>query len=57
MENLQKSFSGGRLLSERGVSGASARTAIRVDPGILETYLGQYQFETLGNRIVDGFAG
>ena len=30
---------------------ASGRIAIRVDPTILETYVGQYQFETLGNRI------
>ena len=30
---------------------ASGKVAIRVDPRILETYVGQYQFETLGNRI------
>lgn len=30
---------------------ASGRTAVPVDPGILETYVGQYQFETLNNRI------
>jgi CubicO group peptidase (beta-lactamase class C family) len=30
---------------------ASGRIAVRVDPRILETYVGQYQFETLGNRI------
>lgn len=30
---------------------ASGRIAIRVDPMILETYVGEYQFETLNNRI------
>ena len=30
---------------------ASGRIATRVDPKILETYLGEYQFETLNNRI------
>src|SRR5688572_11386030 len=30
---------------------ASGRTAVPVDPRILETYVGQYQFETLNNRI------
>ena len=29
----------------------SARVAVRVDPRILDTYLGEYQFETLNNRI------
>jgi hypothetical protein len=27
------------------------RVAIRVDPRVLESYVGQYQFETLDNRI------
>lgn len=31
---------------------ASARVAIRVDPNVLEAYVGQYQFETPGNRII-----
>lgn len=30
---------------------AIARVAIRVDPRVLESYVGQYQFETLENRI------
>jgi len=30
---------------------AKGRIAVRVDPGILESYVGRYQFETLGNRI------
>ncbi|HEX5703215.1 MAG TPA: serine hydrolase domain-containing protein [Pyrinomonadaceae bacterium] len=30
---------------------ASGRVAVRVDPKILETYVGEYQFETLDNRI------
>ena len=30
---------------------ASGKTAIRVDPKVLESYVGQYQFEKLGNRI------
>jgi len=30
---------------------AIAPVAIRVDPKILESYVGEYQFETLGNRI------
>jgi CubicO group peptidase (beta-lactamase class C family) len=30
---------------------ASGKVAIRVDPKILETYVGTYQFETLNNRI------
>ena len=30
---------------------AKARVAVRVDPNILEAYVGQYQFETLDNRI------
>lgn len=30
---------------------AEGRIAIRVDPKILDSYVGQYQFETLGNQI------
>jgi hypothetical protein len=30
---------------------AIARVAIRVDPKVLESYVGQYQFEALENRI------
>lgn len=30
---------------------AKGRVAVRVDPNILEAYVGQYQFETLDNRI------
>ena len=38
----------GKFIEQRRASG---RDAIRVDPRILETYVGKYQFETLGNRI------
>ena len=31
---------------------ATGRVAINVDPKVLEPYVGQYQFETLGNRII-----
>jgi len=30
---------------------AAGKVVVRVDPLILETYVGEYQFETLNNRI------
>ena len=30
---------------------ANAKVAIKVSPQVLESYVGQYQFETLNNRI------
>jgi hypothetical protein len=37
-----------RILEDRRANG---RVAVRVDPKILDSYVGQYQFETLDNRI------